>query len=259
MSLERQFLELIHECKDKGEQATILHVFSGSEEVGKLVILEDSLAIVGFVEPELSKILVEELGRRRDKLFGKRTGEFSLEYDRSILRVVVEFVESALWLFVFGAGHVGQSVAMIGALVGYRVVVVDDRVEFLTRDRFPNSTIELVAGKYDRVISDISIPRNSAVVIVTRGHQFDEICLKQVLALDTRYVGMIGSRRRVLSIFARLVESGLSEKVLEKVHAPIGLDIGAISPQEIAIAIMAEIISLMNGLSAEKKDERGLL
>jgi xanthine dehydrogenase accessory factor len=259
MSFEKQFLELIQERRDKGEQATILHIFSGSEELGKLAILGDSLANIGFVDPGLSKILIEEVIRKRDGLFGKRTGEFSLEYDGLILHIVVEFIESAPWLFVFGAGHVGQSVAMIGALAGYRVVVVDDRVEFLIRERFPNSTIELVAGKYDRVIPEISIPGNSAVVIVTRGHQFDEICLKQVLALDTRYVGMIGSRRRVLSIFAKLVENGISEKVLERVHAPIGLDIGAISPQEIAIAIMAEIISVMNGLSAEKRDERRLL
>jgi xanthine dehydrogenase accessory factor len=259
MTYEREFLELIQECREKGGQITLLHVFSGSKEVGKLSIQGDSLVSMGALDHGLSKLLQDEMRRRVGTLSSKRADEFSLGYVGSGLHIVVEVIESAPWLFVFGAGHVGQSVAMIGSLAGYRVVVVDDRIEFLTRARFPNDNIDVVAGKYEKVISEISIPRNSAVVIVTRGHQFDEICLKQVLSLETRYVGMIGSRRRVLSIFAKLRDSGISQGALEKVHAPIGLEIGAVSPQEIAVAIMAEIISVMNGFSPDKKTERRLL
>ena len=187
---------------------------------------------------------------------GLRVFEFSFDYQELTIRVVGELLEAPPQLLVFGAGHVGQAVAAIGALVGYDVTVVDDRVEFVIRERLPNKAIKLVVGKYGTIKSDIKITRNTAVVIVTRGHQYDEICLEQVLERGARYIGMIGSQRRVLSIFRRLESAGVSKSSLQSVHAPIGLKIGAVSPQEIAVAILAEIIAVMNGHTMDHTLER---
>lgn len=161
------------------------------------------------------------------------------------LQVAFETIQPKSSLVVLGAGHVGQAVALIGALAGYSVTVVDDREEFLTRSRFPNEQIELIAIPFEEAGAKLSISSSSAIVIVTRGHSYDEICLRQFVGSPAAYLGMIGSRRRVIAVYDRLARSGISRETLERVHAPIGLSIGATSPQEIGVAIVAEIIQTM--------------
>jgi xanthine/CO dehydrogenase XdhC/CoxF family maturation factor len=163
-----------------------------------------------------------------------------------VRRLAVEIIRPKLELIVFGAGHVGQAVAMIGALVGYRVIAVDDREEFASRKRLPDLRIELVVSDFATATEKLRISPSTAVVIVTRGHQYDELCLKTVIGTSAGYIGMIGSRRRVLSVFKKLVADGVPEDALQKVHAPIGLRIGAKSPQEIAVSVLAEIIDHVN-------------
>ncbi|MFL6214264.1 MAG: XdhC family protein [Blastocatellia bacterium] len=143
---------------------------------------------------------------------------------------------------VFGAGHVGYSVAIMGAMIGLKVVLLDDREDFLRRAGLADSTIETLLIEFSKINRDISISRNSAVVIVTRGHQSDEEILRQIADFDPDYVGMIGSRRRVEGVFRRLRGQGVSDSFLRRVKAPIGLDIGARTPQEIAVSVHAEII-----------------
>lgn len=163
--------------------------------------------------------------------------------------LVVERVSNKPGIFIFGAGHVGQALALTSVLLGYEVIVVDDRVEFASRKRLPDPRIKLIVSDFAEAIKSLNIGPRSAAVIVTRGHQFDEICLENLLKLPISYLGMIGSRRRVLSIFKRLSKQGFADSDLSKVHAPIGLSIGAKSPQEIAIAILAEIIAEANRTS----------
>lgn len=174
----------------------------------------------------------------------------------SRVRLAVEVVRPKPELVVFGAGHVGQAVALIGALTGYHVTVVDDREEFASRTRLPDPRIQLLVSDYESAAGKLSISSNTAVVIVTRGHQYDEVCLKNVISSKATYVGMIGSRRRVLSVFKKLASEGVSEPDLQKVHAPIGLRIGARSPQEIAVSILAEIINHVNNPEADHEGER---
>lgn len=234
----------------------MLHVFLGDKRIGNAILSGGQVVSGGDLSLELCKGIQSYIDNRLTDLSGLRVFEFSLEYEELVVGVIGEMLEPPPQLLVFGAGHVGQAVAIIGALVGYDVTVVDDRAEFLTRERLPNKTINLVEGKYDRVKSDIRITKNTAVVIVTRGHQYDEICLEQVLEAEPRYVGMIGSRRRVFNIFKRLERSGVSKSILQSVHAPIGLKISAVSPQEIAVAILAEIISVMNKRILDHRLER---
>ena len=161
-------------------------------------------------------------------------------------RIVVELVRDKLHVVIFGGGHVGHAVALMSSIVGYRVTVVDDREEFVSRKRLPDRAINLVVSDYDAASAKVSIGLNTAVVIVTRGHQFDEVCLRSVVRSEARYIGMIGSKRRVLAVFDRLSREGFTREELSRVHAPIGLKIGGRSPQEIAVSIVAEIISHLN-------------
>ncbi len=249
---------MIAGSQGRAEPTTIFHLFLKDKEIGRLAISGQYSTETGHIPSNIRKKLNNHLDITRSTSAHKQVGEFLIDEGELAYRVVTEILEPSPSLYVFGAGHVGQAVALIGALAGYIVTVVDDRKEFLTPERFPNPHIVLVNEDYDRVSCRVEITRNSAVVIVTRGHQYDETCLRQVLAVNTRYVGMIGSRRRVIAIFQRLVKEGISEELLGKVHAPIGLEIGAVSPQEIAIAIMAEIIDVMNGFKQSHNHKRRL-
>ena len=244
--MNKELLEFIESSHNRGESATIFHVFSEGKDVGKLALSRSTTWQVGDINSVIQDRLKDYLDNLGNGLSRKRVSEFSIDDNSTTFRAIVEVLDPPASLYIFGAGHVGQAVALIGALIGYKVVVVDDRKEFLFPERFPNPNIDLREEQYDQISQKVKIPGNSAVIIVTRGHQYDEICLRQIINLNTRYVGMIGSRRRVIAIFRRLIGEGISEHLLDKVHAPIGLKIGAVSPQEIAIAIMAEVIDVMN-------------
>jgi xanthine dehydrogenase accessory factor len=177
---------------------------------------------------------------------GKSTALSELVIDGEKCTVAIEIIRPKPSVVVFGAGHVGQAVALIANMIGYAVTAVDDREAFANRNRLPDSRIELVAQPYEQAARAVRITSNTAVVIVTRGHQYDELCLRSVVESRARYIGMIGSRRRVISVFKQLTQSGVDGRLLERVHAPIGLAIGARSPQEIAVAILAEIIQTFN-------------
>jgi len=174
----------------------------------------------------------------------------------SPVTLAIEIIKPKLELLIFGAGHVGQAVALIGALIGYNVTVVDDREEFASRKRLPDSRIRLLVSDYASAAGKLTISSGTVVVIVTRGHQYDELCLKSVVRSSAAYIGMIGSGRRVLSVFKKLAAEGFSERDLQRVHAPIGLRIGARSPQEIAVSILAEVIDHVNKPARENKGER---
>ncbi len=164
-------------------------------------------------------------------------------------RVLFERVEPEPRLVVCGAGHVGAALARLAHAVGYRVTLVDDRAEFVARARFPEEEIELVAarGWTQTLKAVVGTGRGVYVAVVTRGHNEDEECMRAVLDARPDYVGMIGSRRRTNIVLGRLRESGVSEEVLREVRAPVGLDIGAVSPEEVALAILAEVVAHRRG------------
>ncbi|HSL71648.1 MAG TPA: XdhC/CoxI family protein [Longimicrobiales bacterium] len=146
-------------------------------------------------------------------------------------------------LIIVGAGHIAVPLAQIGALLDFDVIVLDDRDEFVTGDRFPNE-VQVVRTDFRRPFERIDIDPRSSVVLVTRAHRFDYDCLKELLGRNElpRYIGMIGSRRRVRAAFHALLEAGVPAAQLDAVHAPVGLDIGAETPAEIAVSIAAELI-----------------
>ncbi len=146
-------------------------------------------------------------------------------------------------LYIFGAGHVSQFIAKAARMVDFTVTVIDDRAEFANAERFPEAD-EILVGTFGAVIERLAFTGREFVAIVTRGHQHDADVLREILKRPARYVGMIGSRRKVAMIFKHLQEEGVDETLLETVHAPIGLAIHAETPQEIAISIVAELIKV---------------
>ncbi len=165
-------------------------------------------------------------------------------------RVLFERIENEPRIVVCGAGHVGASLARLAHAIGYRVTLIDDRADFVARARFPETEIELVAateGWTRAVRAAVSNGRGVSVAVVTRGHNEDEECLRAAIAARPDYVGMIGSKRRTNIVLERLRESGIAEEVLREVRAPVGLDIGAVSPEEVALAVLAEIVAARRG------------
>jgi xanthine dehydrogenase accessory factor len=149
-------------------------------------------------------------------------------------------------LVIFGAGHIGMPLARLGAVLGYEVTIVDDRERFANRERFPDAT-RIVVEPFDQAIQGITITPWTYLVLVTRGHEHDESTLRHVVGSPAPYIGMIGSRRRVLVVFERLRELGVPQDFIRRIYAPIGIDIGGRTPEEIALAILAEIVNVKRG------------
>lgn len=160
--------------------------------------------------------------------------------------VFIEPIVPPADLYVVGAGHVGYHVARLGALVGFRVHVIDDREKFANRERFPDAA-EVEVDAIDDWLARASLPTGAYAVIVTRGHRHDLDALRRLADRDLRYLGLIGSRAKVARLFETLRQEGMPEDRLRRVRAPIGLDIGAVSPEEIAVAIVAELIAVKYG------------
>ena len=162
------------------------------------------------------------------------------------MEVFIEPVEPAPDVYVFGAGHVGYFLARMAHEVGFRVHVIDDREKFASADRFPQG-VRVIVSDIPEWITANALPQTSYAVIVTRGHRHDLDALRGLAARGLRYLGLIGSRAKVKRVFDALLEEGVDPEALRPVHAPIGLDIGAITPQEIAISILAELIAVKHG------------
>jgi xanthine dehydrogenase accessory factor len=149
-------------------------------------------------------------------------------------------------MLIAGAGHIAVPLAQMGAMLGFRVVVVDDRPVFANSERFPDAD-EVIAAPFGEALAGHPFDERTYVTIMTRGHAHDLECLLEVIDKPVAYIGMIGSRRRVKGVLEMVREKGHSEELLARVHAPIGLDIGARTPEEIAVSVMAEVVQARRG------------
>jgi xanthine dehydrogenase accessory factor len=161
------------------------------------------------------------------------------------IRVIIDPIRRTKTLYCFGAGHVAVPTVHIAALAGFRVVVIDDRAEFANVERFPEAS-DIIIKDFDGAMAGLDIDGDSFVVILTRGHQYDQTVLAQALKTKAVYIGLISSRKKRESIYAALMAEGVSREELDKVHSPIGLSIGAETPEEIAVSIVGELISERN-------------
>ena len=233
-------MQMIEQLLNRGEIAVLVTKVTGPEGIGSKLLVPEHGATFGTLgDAELDVVAGEEahrfLGTRRE------TGMLSLP-ETSLL---FERLQPSPRLVVCGAGHVGASLAKLAAFAGYQTTLIDDRAEFLNRERFPEKQIALVAAEEwsSAVCAAVGNGRGVSVAVVTRGHNEDEQCMQVAVLTDPDYLGLIGSKRRTSIVIDRLREAGVSEEQLEKIHAPIGLDIGAVTPEEVALAILAEIVA----------------
>jgi xanthine dehydrogenase accessory factor len=168
------------------------------------------------------------------------------------MEVFIEPVEASPDVYVLGAGHVGYFVAKLAHEVGFRVHVIDDREKFASSERFGEG-IDVIVNHIPEWLAGHTLPPTAYAVIVTRGHTHDLDALRALSSAPLRYLGLIGSKAKVRRIFDALLEEGTPQEALQGVHAPIGLDIGAITPQEIAVSIVAELIAAKHGKIADPR------
>ncbi|MBP7737684.1 MAG: XdhC family protein [Spirochaetes bacterium] len=205
---------------------------SGSEDLVKLALVARGRKPVGM-------LLAEE---DREALEHSAGGRFPRRVTLGETEHLVEPVHYPGTVYIFGAGHISQKLAQLTHLVDFQTVVLDDREEYANGKRFPQAERIIVPENMGTCMRDLRITRNGYIVIVTRGHAYDMVVLEQALQTEAGYIGMIGSRKKREDIYRHLRQSGIREDALARVHSPIGIDIEAETPEEIAVSIAGELI-----------------
>jgi xanthine dehydrogenase accessory factor len=175
-----------------------------------------------------------------------RSGISIVHKEGERIELLLEPVRSDPTVFVFGGGHISICLASLVPTVGFRLVVIDDRPSFANKDRFPQAD-EVVVDRFEGLLEKLRINKDDYLVIVTRGHIHDLVVLEQALQTDANYIGMIGSQRKTSLVYKELSKRGVPRNRLRRVYAPIGLEIGAETPEEIAVSILAELIQVRAG------------
>jgi xanthine dehydrogenase accessory factor len=244
----------IQQVLDQGATGILVTLIDAPANVGaKLFVPEGGPATGGLGDVRLNDVVVVQavhfLGTRAE-VRSFKVEDFAPQLTEWIgVQLLFERIQPEPRLVICGAGHVGASLARLATFLGYRVTLIDDRAEFLTREQFPNETIELLATTSWAVAvrEAIGNGRGVSVAVVTRGHNEDEECMRAAVATHVDYMGLIGSKRRTKIVLNRLREAGADEGRVSRVHAPVGLDIGAVTPEEVALAILAEIVAERRG------------
>ena len=182
-------------------------------------------------------------------------GGLTLRSTPGATAVYIEVVESKPVFFIVGGGHIGRSLSKLANFLDFHVVVLDDREDFANVERMPEAD-EVICDDYEAAIDRYPIDANTYIVMVTRGHKQDEVSLRRALGRGAGYIGMIGSKRRTSTVIQHMTEEGFAPAELARVHTPIGIDIGAETPEEIALSIMAEVIMLRRGGTAKSMYHR---
>lgn len=216
-------------------------VFSGAEMVGNFhphVKMEAGLlSAVGF-DNDPAELFKVNANKMQEIQAGEET-------------YVIEPIGRISQVIIIGAGHIAQKLAPLTRLVGFFTTVMDDRPEYITPERFPQADRRVILPDFENALENVEVEADCYLVIVTRGHSSDKSVLRQALQTKAGYIGMIGSRRKIALTYEALRKDGLREEDLAKIHAPIGLSIGAVTPEEIAISIVAELIEVRSKLNQE--------
>ncbi len=244
--------------------ATIVQVNGSipSYESAKLLVREDGSMIGtvggGCVEAEVWNAAREVIESEKPKHLNFSLGQ-DAAYDNGLicggqLNIFVEPVIPQPRAFIFGGGHVSKSLSKVANLAGFATSIIDDREAFANRERFPEAEA-VYADEYEKVFPQLAITSSSYLIIVTRGHRDDMRVLQWAVTTPARYIAMIGSKRKTISVVKQLEKEGMPREAFEKIFAPMGLEIGAESPEEIAISVVAEMIAIRR---APESDWRAL-
>jgi xanthine dehydrogenase accessory factor len=257
--MNREVFSAVADALDRGEPAALVTIVSttGStpQRVGAKMLVYADGRMVGTIgggcyENDAFGKAREAIAHRRPQLVRYELSDDFAEESGLIcggqMDVYIEPIEPSPELYVIGAGHVGFHLSRLAHEVGFRVHVMDDREKFANADRFPDA-VEVVADNIPAWLERTPLPAHAYVVIVTRGHTNDLEALRALAPRELLYLGLIGSRAKVARIYDALVADAMPADLLRRVHAPIGLDIGAVTPQEIAVSILAELIAVKHG------------
>ena len=237
--MELDIFDEIQRLRQLGQKAALATVVripgaGSSFRTSKMLIREDGsrLGAIGSeaIETEVWAVAESVIREEKSRIMKFETGEIFIEPILPVPRIVI-----------FGAGHIAIQVSKIATIAGFRSTVVDDRPEFANTERFPEAE-KIICGTLEQARAQFDADENTYVIIVTRDNQEDKNVLRWAIQTNARYIGMIGGRAKIQSIASELVLEGISRERLEHVNMPIGLDIGAVLPEEIAVAIVAEVI-----------------
>lgn len=225
-----------------------------SFRAAKLLVREDGTTLGtiggGNVEAEVLRVAREVIQKEKPQ-----TLKFNLNDNPQdnagltcggTLELFIEPLIPAPELYIVGAGHIAMNLCKVAALAGFEVSVVDDREEFANPDRFPQSK-QVIAEQFETALPKLQPGPNTFIVIATRGHGLDLVGLRWAVGTNAQYIGMVGSRKKSLTFLRELESEGIAPKTLARVNTPVGLEIGAITPEEIAVAVVAEMIAMRRG------------
>jgi xanthine dehydrogenase accessory factor len=229
---------------------------------GGLAILATLVSVEGdFHKREGSKILIKNSGEKVGSLLGglelekkilsegkvivkeKKPKVLVLSSENRKTEILLEPVFSEPTVYIFGGGHISEQLAPLAKKVHFKVAVIDDREMFANQERFPEVD-EVIVSEFENCFDQLYIDDSSYIVIVTRGHLYDGFVLEQAVKTNARYIGMIGSKKKIKTLYQNLMKKGISKETLKRVHAPIGIEINSETPEEIAVSIVAELIKV---------------
>ncbi len=253
--MEDIYQEIVR-VKAEGGEAALVTIVSASgstprEEGAKMLVRPDGSIFGtiggGSLEARVIKEAIGVIKEGKPKhhhftLTAKGAGELGMICGGDT-EVFIEPILTPSTLYIFGGGHIALALAKMGKLCGFNIAVIDDRPEFANTERFPEAEV-ILAEKFTESFSKLKINRLSYIVIVTHGHKHDEVVLEWAVGTPARYIGMIGSKTKVKTVFSHLLSRGITKEQLDEVHSPIGLEIGAQTPEEIAVSILAEVIKV---------------
>jgi xanthine dehydrogenase accessory factor len=256
----REVLEVALEAEAEGQPAALVTVVatvgSTPQKAGaKMVVFADGRIVGtiggGCLEAEMTRRARLAIETRRNQLASydltaDQAGEDGLVCGGR-MQVFIEPIEAQPTLCLFGAGHVAQPLARMAKAAGFRVEVADDRVKFANKERFPEADL-IVVEDFTAAAERLTLGRSSFAVVVTRGHKGDADALQAVLRRPVRFVGLLGSKPKLVHIVSILEERGVPREDLARIQSPLGLEIGAQTPEEIAVSILAELIAVRRGV-----------
>ena len=261
--MEGKILKAVSSAVEKGIETAVVTVLevkgsSPGKEGSMMAVFSDGsiLGTVGggaleyeFIQEALKAIKENKSYEKSFELTEK--GSLHMKCG-GFVRAYIKVFAKREKLLIMGGGHLGAELYTLGKFLNKYVVIFDDREEFANKERFPEAD-EIIFGKMEETIKNYSVDENSYIIIVTRGHENDKECLKAILdkKVSPKYIGMVGSRGKVLSTYKELLDEGYSKEELKKIYSPIGLDISSSEPKEIALGIMAEITAVKNQKTGE--------
>lgn len=214
---------------------------SSARHLGASMIVTQDERVIGTVGGAVAELQLIEQAVQAIKEGKPRTVKMPLPVCAGVMTCFINVFQSPETLILVGAGHVAQPLAKLGKMLGFRVVVIDDRPEYATRERFPEAD-QLIVDSWEKALHEVRIDGDSFIVILTYAGEYDELALRNVINSKAGYIGMIASRSKAKTILAKLQRDKVPDELLRRVTTPIGLDIGAETPAEIAVSTMAQII-----------------